>query len=473
MSSSKPLSMRNNMYLFAIGVFFTKILNFVFAPIYSHYLTTGEFGSIDILTTTAYLIIPISTLAIAEAVLKYGIDDDSDLKKVFSSGLLVVLFGFGIITVFTAISGQFVYQEHLIPVLLYFLFECLFLFMQSFARAQKNVVAYVISSIIYSVVSISMIMLFLAWRNFGVTGYFYGLSIGVFTAIVFLIIATRAWKFVSFKNIDKSLLKQMVKYSAPLVLTNISYWIISGSDKYITRLVLGDHYSGLLSMVHKIPNLCTILFSIFNFAYVMSALKDHKLKKESYEEDSKFYSDLFKYVLVVLIFGSLLVSLVAYPVALLYKTEYLVAWVFIPLYSFGVILGAMRNFYSSIYCTQEKTLKIMLVVFIGATINALTCFLLMKYTTVGLWSTAISTILANGFIFLFYYFDSRKYVLLKIKVKEIVSLLLCLGISLIPCFTTNLVIFYSISGSLFAALAIFYFKDLLSIVKKMLPKFHK
>ena len=473
MKKSGKLSLKNNMFLFGIGVFFTKIMNFIFAPIYSHFLSTGDFGSIDILTTTAYLIIPISTLAIAEAILKFGIADNSDLKKVFSTGVSILSIGLIVIASFTLVAGQFIYKEYLLPVILYFLFECIFIFLQSFARAQKNTISYVVSSIIYCSVSIGAIMVFLLRTELGVSGYFYGLSIGVFTSILFLLISTNVFKYFSFREIDCVLLKKMLFYSAPLVLSNIGYWIISGSDKYITRLLMGDHMSGLLAMVHKIPNLCTILFSIFNFAYVMSALKDHTLSKETYVEDNKFYSELFEKILVVLIFGSLLVILLAYPITLLYKQDYLAAWIFVPLYSFGVILGAMRNFYASIYCTQEKTVKIMIIVVCGALINILSCYLFMKFAGLGLWSTAISTILANGFIFVFYYFDSKKYISLKIRIKYLIGLVLCLLLSITPAFISNLLIYYVISSIITVALVFVYRKQIKDIVLKLIPKIKK
>ena len=470
MSENKKLSLRNNMFIFAIGVFLTKILNFIFAPIYSYHLSTSEFGTIDIFSTAAFLIIPIVTLAITEAVLKYGIDDKSDLKKVFSSGLFVDAIGILLIIIFSFVLGHFFYRDNLLPVMLYFVFECFFLYMQAFTRAQKNTIAYASSSVIYCVISISMIMFFIAFRGMGINGYFYGLSIGIFITIIYLLFVCKVWKYFSFKCIEKITIFRMLKYSAPLVISNISYWVISGSDKYITNFLMGSHYNGLLSIVHKIPTLCTLFFSIFNYAYVMSALKDHKLSEETFEEDNKFYSTIFRYILVVLIIGSLFVSLMAYPVTQLYDVAYREAWVFIPLYSFGVIFGETHSFFTSIYCTKEKTLKVMLIVMTGAIINAGSCFLIMKFMDLGLWSTAISTFLSNTFVFAFYYFDSKKYVILKLRIKEIIGLLVCASISILSCFDINLIIYYIIASIAFLAIVALNIKDIIEISKKIVPK---
>lgn len=458
---SQKLSMKKNMVIFAIGIFFTKIISFFFAPLYSRYLTTAEFGIVDVLTTSASLAIPIFTLAITEAVIKYGIDDDSDLKKVFSTSFIISLFGIGLMSGFVILAGQFVYTNYIWSTLAFFASECIFLFFQAFVKAKKNTTLYVISSIIYSVFSTAMIILLIVVKDFGIDGYMIGMTAGTLAGSLFLFITCKSWNYFSFKSIDKHAILTMVKYSAPLAISNVGYWIISGSDKYVTKMVLGDEYNGYLSVIHKIPTLCTLLYTIFNYAYSLSALKDHKLSEESSEEDNKFYSKLFEYVTFLLVVGSLLVSLLSQPIVALYSQEYKNYWIFVPLYTFGVILGSFRSFYSSIYCVKEKTVKIMLVVFVGSTINAVSCYLLMKFTQLGLWATAISTIAGNLFIFAFYYFDSFKYVRIRVNWKEVLGLLCCLTIATMPVYLSNMPIaYYSVLSAVIVVILILNIKTI-------------
>ena len=470
MAKTAKLSMKKNMVIFAIGVFFTKIISFAVSPVYSRFMSTSEFGVVDILTTTSSLLIPILTLAIAEAIVKYGLDEEHDLKEVFTTGTIVTVIGLILIAAFSFIAGSFVYQENKLAAMAFFLTECFFLFLQAFSKAQKDTFAYSLSSIFYSIVSVGMIVLLVCVKSFGVNGFLIGSSIGYFAGIVFLIIRCKVWKYFSFKSINRVTVKRMLIYSIPLIFTNISYWIISGSDKYITNALMGEEANGYLAVVHKIPTLCTLLYSIFHYAYTMSALKDHQLKENTLEEDTIFYTSLFKYVTVLLIFGSIGVSLVSQPIVLLYKDAYAFVWIFIPLYTFGVMLGSFRNFYISIYCTKEKTFKISLIVFTGAVINAVMCFLLMKFTDLGLWATAISTICANGFIFIFYYFDSRKYLKINMGIKELISLLIALAIAVVPYFTAEPVIYYPIVGASLVVVLLLNYKTLINLVKDILPQ---
>lgn len=462
------------MLIFAIGVFFTKIMAFFFVPIYSKYLSVPEFGDVDVLTTSASLAIPIFTLAITEGVIKYGIDDKSDLRKVFSTSLIITLIGAVVMSSALILTGQYIYSNYLWTTLSFFISECFFLFFQAFAKAQKNTIAYVISSIIYSVISTLMIVLFIVVKNFGVNGYMLGMTLGTVAAIVFLFFICKAWKYFSFKCIEKNSIITMIKYSAPLAISNVGYWVITASDKYITKIVMGDEPTAYLSVIHKIPTLCTLLFSIFNYAYAMSALKDHQLTDKSSEEDNLFYSKLFDYVVLMLIGGSLLVSLLSQWIVSLYAVEYRNYWIYVPLYTFGVILGSFRSFYTSIYCVKEKTLKIMMVVFVGATINAVSCFLLMKYTDLGLWSTAISTISCNLFIFLFYYFDSFKYVRIRVNWREISSLVVCIALSILPIVLyDNSIAYYSIVSAFTVFVILVNYKTIVSLVKTVFQRSSK
>lgn len=469
MAKTAKLSMKKNMIIFAIGVFFTKIVSFAVSPVYSRFMSTAEFGVVDILTTTSSLLIPILTLAIAEAIVKYGLDEEHDLKEVFTTGTIVTVIGLILIAAFSFIAGSSVYQENKLAAMAFFLTECFFLFLQAFSKAQKDTFAYSLSSIFYSIVSVGMIVLLVCVKSFGVNGFLIGSSVGYFAGILFLIIRCKVWKYFSFKSINKVTVKRMLIYSIPLIFTNISYWVISGSDKYITNALMGEEANGYLAVVHKIPTLCTLLYSIFHYAYTMSALKDHQLKENTLEEDTIFYTSLFKYVTVLLIFGSIGVSLLSQPIVLLYKDAYAFVWIFIPLYTFGVMLGSFRNFYISIYCTKEKTFKISLIVFTGALINAAMCFLLMKFTDLGLWATAISTICANGFIFIFYYFDSRKYLKINMGIKELISLLIALAIAVVPYFTTDPIIYYPIVGASLVVVLLLNYKTLINLVKDILP----
>ena len=55
--NSKYKNLGKNTIIFAISSFGTKILSFLLVPLYTTVLTTTEYGAVDLITTTATLLV--------------------------------------------------------------------------------------------------------------------------------------------------------------------------------------------------------------------------------------------------------------------------------------------------------------------------------------------------------------------------------------------------------------------------------
>lgn len=71
-----------NVGVFTIANFTTKILNFLILPLYTYYLTTEQYGTIDLVMTTISLLFPVFSLSIVDAVLRFGIENGKN-KNIF------------------------------------------------------------------------------------------------------------------------------------------------------------------------------------------------------------------------------------------------------------------------------------------------------------------------------------------------------------------------------------------------------
>lgn len=87
MGRYKKLSL--NTLLFVLSNFGSKIVTLLLVPYYTYMLTTEQYGTIDLLTTTLSLIIPVITLSISDAVLRFAIKSEFDHETVFTNGLVV------------------------------------------------------------------------------------------------------------------------------------------------------------------------------------------------------------------------------------------------------------------------------------------------------------------------------------------------------------------------------------------------
>ena len=84
--NSKQSYLAKNILLFSISGFVPKILSFILIPLYTSYLTTAEYGISDLITTTVYLLLPVFTLNIQDAVMRFALDDKYDKKRCVLDG---------------------------------------------------------------------------------------------------------------------------------------------------------------------------------------------------------------------------------------------------------------------------------------------------------------------------------------------------------------------------------------------------
>ena len=71
-----------NLSIFTVSNFITKLLLFFMLPLYTSVLTSEEYGTIDMITTTVNLAMPILTLCITEAIIRFTIDENTNKKQI-------------------------------------------------------------------------------------------------------------------------------------------------------------------------------------------------------------------------------------------------------------------------------------------------------------------------------------------------------------------------------------------------------
>ena len=74
MKKGKYSTLGKNTLLFAVSSFGTKIITFLLVPLYTSVLSTNDYGTIDLITAAVQLLIPILTLNIQDAVLRFSLD---------------------------------------------------------------------------------------------------------------------------------------------------------------------------------------------------------------------------------------------------------------------------------------------------------------------------------------------------------------------------------------------------------------
>ena len=91
---SRESRLIKNTAIIAIGNICTKCISFFMLPLYTSILTTEEYGSVDLVSTYATLLIIILTLQMEQGVFRYLVESRGNIQKqkryIFTSLIAVV-----------------------------------------------------------------------------------------------------------------------------------------------------------------------------------------------------------------------------------------------------------------------------------------------------------------------------------------------------------------------------------------------
>lgn len=404
-----------NSAIFFLGNFGSKVITFLIVPFYTYYLTTAEYGTADLVTTTVNLLVPFAMAGMNEAVLRFSVSKESSNETIASNSLLVVLLGwvvcwllFPVFRAFSIIGNNIVFF-----LLLLCLMSFNYVFMQ-LLRGIGKTKAFAANGVVVAFATAVSNVLALAVFHLGVGGYLASMVIAQFVGAVHIVLSCRLWTLLSFKSLDKRALKSMLEYCIPLIPNSLMWWIMSASDRYVILYFLGAGANGIYNVAQKIPSIVNIVYNIFMQAWQISAIEE----RDS-EENAKFQSTVFRYIFLVLAVASSLIAATAYPVyTFLMSSTYEGAWQPVALLSFANFFSCIGAFFGTTYVVTKESKKAFLTTAIGAVVNIVLTLVLVP--VMGIMGAAAATVVSYVVIALVRARDTRKFVEINFSKGEIV-----------------------------------------------------
>ena len=103
---NKYATLISNTVIFALGTFGSKLLVFLLMPLYTSYLTTAEYGAMDVVVNVSNMLLPLVIVSINDGVIRFGMDRAYHRQDVFSTGIWVSLAGFGVFLLFCPLLAR-------------------------------------------------------------------------------------------------------------------------------------------------------------------------------------------------------------------------------------------------------------------------------------------------------------------------------------------------------------------------------
>ena len=398
-----------NTVVFAIGGFGSKILAFLLTRLYTANLDSSLFNTKEVLEMCANLLIPVVSFSIADAVIRFGLDKNYEKQAVFSNA--VTALGIGACA-FLVLSPLLLLYEDIrlyVPMLVFYvLASCFRQLCAQFARARNYVKLYAADGIFCTLMFFLFNMVFVGVLQMGIPGFMLSNILADLVSGLSLWAIAQHKRFFGRRYIDKDLLMTMIRFSLPLVPTAV-LWIITGfADRLFIRHIVSPGDAGVYGAATKIPNLISMVSSIFYQAWNMSAIAENDSK-----ERSQFYAQVFEAYQAVLVLASgVIIALVREFSRLLISTDkdfsYSTAYLYTPVLVIAVLLMCYNQFLSSIYTVTKHTNHSFRTSLIAAVLNlVLNAVLIPRYAVAG----AIAATFFSYFVcYLIRIVDARRFV---------------------------------------------------------------
>lgn len=430
---SKIKYLANNLALFSVSNFVSKILVFLLVPLYTNVLTTREYGIADVFQVTLLLLVPALTVNMGEGALRYGIAQAGKRDLILKIGLKYTFLASALVALLGVAATCFVPETYrFFPLYFVILFatNALYEYLILYFQGCEQVKIVVLGSIASTVMIISCNLVFLLLVKLGLRGYLFSQMIAYAVSAGLMLLlgrsakknagrestadeaaetATTAETKDNTDNTDntgdkKQLEKELLSYGAPLILYSTGSWINNASDRYLVLYLLGAAANGVYGVAYKIPAILMVFQRIFAQAWQMSATKSYQDS-----ESEAFFSMMYRAYHTVMVIGCSVLILLVKPVArFLFQKDFYEAWVFVPPLLISVIFGALTGFLGSINLAHKDSKSMGIATFSGAALNVILNVILIPKT--GAMGAAIATAVSYFTMYFAALLITRKHV---------------------------------------------------------------
>lgn len=399
-----------NTFIIAIGKLSTQVLSYLLLPLYSSKLSPSEYGSYDFICTLSMFLCPIITLLMEESMFRFLIDADSRVqkKKIISQTIIYTFLGtmiFSILSTTVMSIGTEYTPMYIAAIILFVISNILIGLSNALSRGLGRIKLYSVSNFILGITTIILNIVFILGVKAGAEGLLWANTLANGVTAILILLILKLPKYIG--KLNKPLMKDMIKYSAPLVPNSISWSIINMSDRLILTQMIDSAANGIYAMANKFPNIINVLYGYFYTAWKESAAKIIKDDNKN-KYYTSIYHDAKRFLYAVTI---CLIAVMPFVFPIFINKSYDEAYIYIPLIMIATYYSNLSSFYGGIFTAYKDTKIMGSTTIIAAIINLLIDFALVKYLKI--YAACISTLIANLIVYFYRKKKLRRYIKLR------------------------------------------------------------
>ncbi len=428
---SREKELVKNTFILGLGQMLPKAISIITLPIVTGMLSKSEFGMYDLISTMVMLILPIATLQIQSAAFRFLLErreNKKEVKNIITNILTVTISVSVVVSIALLFILTYVFITKLL-ICIYLISDIFFITVSQISRGLSKNIDYSISSVLVSFVNAIGIIVSLFVFSAGLDGVILSMVLANSAGALYLCLRVRIYSYIDFHLLSKKTVLEMLAYSWPMVPNNLSNWVLSLSDRFLITGFCGIESTAIYAAANKIPNLLSMVQSVFTMAW-----QENASLAVNDKDSKKYYSKMFdKIFTLVFSFTVLLIGYTPIIFYFLIQGDYDEAYIQMPILILAMFFYCMASFQGGIYIAHKKTKSVGITTMIAAAINFLVDIIFIP--KFGIVVASISTLVAYLFLYVFRMFDSLRFQKLDYNYKK---QLLCLVVIIAMLFICGL-----------------------------------
>lgn len=431
---NKKKQLAKNTIIIFLGKVCTQLISFFLIPLYTSYLATAEYGIVDFIQTYVTLLVPIITMELEMSIFRYLVDsrtDSKNMKKLISNNFYILRFCLVLFIILYLGVCCFIDIPYKWIILIDIIVCVLSGNFLQVSRGMGKITDFSISCILTGLTTVVSNIILICFVGLKSEGMIISMALANGLCSLYLFVKLKLYKYIDFKLVDKKLIKDMYKYSLPLVPNGIGWWIVNISDRSIITILLGAGANGLYAISNKFPTIISSLIGVFNLSWSESAA----LHIDSEDRD-EFFTDITN--TVIKLFTALGVGMLAcmpFVFPIMVNKQYTDAYNYIPFLVIATVFNVVICLYSQVYLAKKLSKQVATTAILGAIINIVVNLVLIK--PLGIYAAALSTTISYFVMMVYRHIDLKKYINIKIETSLIVKTVIMFSITIFVYYLNN------------------------------------
>jgi O-antigen/teichoic acid export membrane protein len=430
---SRGKDLLKNTGILLIAKISTQIVSFLLLPLYTSFLTTEQYGCVDVYTSLAMIVIPFLTLQVEMALFRFFITDkdQSTRQEIVSTSFAVVICMAVAISVVYWSCAVFFRMPYKGMLYAYYLTQMFSTVLLQVCRAEGDNAGYGIASFISSSMAVVLNVIFIVGLHWKVEGILISSVLAQLSSCIFMLFWTKVHRYLKIISVKKRCCKKLLQYSIPLVFNQIASWAINYSDRLLILAYWGESSNGIYSIANKFSNITNTFFGVYNVAWTENVVRSME-DKNSEEYVSKVFDITFN-LYMILITGIL--NILPFIFGVLVNESFADAYPHIPILLIAMLFSGMAATLGSIYIAYGRTKDISITTALAGVCNIVVHFALLNKFK--LFAASISTLVSFAALFLYRGIAIRKFYRIRFQCKKWIVRLIIMVFAWIVYFSYN------------------------------------